>query len=182
MNKDFQTTPDASQLQEAAKELARRATDAAGETANRATIAAKDVTGAVKHAATDISDAAKEMYQSAAVKAEDTLSTSKQYIRENPILVVAGALALGAAIGCLLVMGRRQPTFRQRCVDEPLGSAREAILAAIAPVAQRLHDGYDSARDGAGKAMDRVHRFNAGRTVDSLTGQIGLAGSNLKFW
>ena len=210
------------QLPEAAREIARQATDIAEETARRAAVAAMEVTGAVKDAATDANDAAKDayktlsskvgegvertteyarhaadatmdaahratdtakdMYQSAALKAEDTLAASKEYVRQNPVLVVVGALAFGAAIGCMLMMARRQPTFRERYVDEPLDSAREAILAALAPVAHRLHEGYDSARDGAGKAMDRVHRFNPGRTVDSLSGQIGRIGNNLKFW
>jgi hypothetical protein len=82
----------------------------------------------------------------------------------------------------MLMMARRQPTFRERYVDEPLDAAHKAILAALAPVAHRLHEGYDSARDGAGRAMDRVHRFNPGRTVDSLSEQVARAGSNLKFW
>lgn len=130
------------QLPEAAKEIARQATAVAEETAHRAT------------------DTAKDIYQSAALKAEDTLAASKEYVRQNPVLVVVGALAFGAAIGCMLMMSRRQPAFRERYMNEPLDSAREAILAALAPVAQRLHEGYDLALDGAGKAMDRVHRFN----------------------
>ena len=116
------------------------------------------------------------------MKAEDTLASSKEYVRQNPVLVVVGALTFGAAIGCMLMMARRQHTTRQRYVDEPLDSAHKAILAALAPVAQRLHEGCDLARDGAGKAMDRVRRFNPGRTVDSLSGKIGRVGSNLNFW
>jgi len=203
------------QLPEAAREIARQATDVVEETARRATVVANDVTGAVKDAAKDVTDAAKDgyktlsskveegvertkeyaqhaldatkdaardMYQSTALKAEDTLATSKEYVRRNPVLVVVGAFAFGAAIGCMLMMARRQPTTRQRYVDEPLDSAHKAITAALAPVAQRLHEGYDSARDGAGKAMNRAHRFNPGRTVDSLSGQISHVGSNLKFW
>ena len=202
-------------LPEAAREVARQATDVAEETVRRATVAANDVIDAVNDAAKDVTDAAKngyktlsskveegvdrtkeyaqhavdatkdaarEMYQSTALKAEDTLTNSKEYVRQNPVLVIVGALAFGAAIGCLLMMARRQPTPRQRYVDEPLDSAHKAIIAALAPVAQRLHEGYDSARDGAGKAMDRVHRFHPGRTVDSLSAQIGCVGSNLKFW
>jgi ElaB/YqjD/DUF883 family membrane-anchored ribosome-binding protein len=164
MNTDFHSKPPMSQLPEAAGEIARRATDAAEEIVHRA------------------ADTTKDMCLSASLKAEDTLATSKEYVRQNPVLVVAGALAFGAVIGGMLMMARRQPTFRERYVDEPLDSVREAILAALAPVAQRLHEGIDSARDGAGKAMDRVHRFNPGRSVDSLSGQISRVGSNLKFW
>ena len=182
MNTEFHSKPPMNQLPEAAREIARQATEMAAESAHRASAAVKDVTGAVRDAASDVTGAAKDMYQSAALKAEDTLATSKEYVRQKPLLVVVGAIAFGAAIGCMLMMARRQPAFRERCVDEPLDSAREAILAALAPVAQRLHEGYDSARDGAGKAIDRVHRFNPGRTVDSLAGQIGRVGNNLKFW
>ena len=55
----------------------------------------------------------------------------------------------------------------------------EAFLGALAPVAQRVHDGYDSARDGAGKMLDRVHGGHAG---SSISDQIGRIGNNLKFW
>lgn len=207
MSTDFQSKPPMNQLPETAKEIARKAE----ETLHRATVAATDATGALKDAAKDgyrtfssraeegvertkeyaqhavgaTKDAAHramDTYQSAALRAGDTLATSKEYVRQNPVLVIVGALAFGAAVGCLLMMARRQPSRRERYVDEPLDSAREAILAALAPVAQRLHEGYDSARDGAGKAMDQVHRFNPGRTVDSLSQQIGRVGSNLKFW
>jgi len=140
---------------------------------------AVDAAKAVAHSATAT---ANDIYKSAALKTQDALATSKEYVRQNPGLAVVGAVAFGAAIGCMLMMARRQPTFRERYVDEALASAREAILAALAPVAHRLHEGYDSARDGAGKAIDRLHRFNPGRTVDSLSGQIGRVGSNLKFW
>ena len=177
----------------AVKDAATDATDAAkdayqtlsskvGEAVERTKEYAQHAVDATKDAAHRATGTARDMYQSAALKAEDTLAASKEYVRQNPVLVVVGALAFGAAIGCMLMMARRQPTFRERYVDEPLDSAREAILAALAPVAQRLHEGYDLARDGAGKAMDRVQRFNPARTVDSLSGQIGRVASNLKFW
>ncbi len=135
-----------------------------------------------QHAGDATKDAARDMYQSAALKAEDTLATSKEYVRRNPVIVVVGALAFGAAIGCLIMMARRQPTFRERYVDEPLDSARDTILTALAPVTHRLHRGYDSTRDAAARVMDRVHRIHPGRSMGSLSDQIGRVGSNLKFW
>ena len=194
----------ARQATDVTEETAHRATVAVNDVIGAVKDATTDVTDAAKdafktlsskveegvertkeyaqHAVDATKDAGRDMYQSAALKAEDTLASSKEYVRQNPVLVVVGALAFGAAIGCLLMMARRQPTTCQRYVDEPLESAHKAILAALAPVAQRLHEGYDSARDGAGKAMNRAHRFNPGRTVDSLSGQISHVGSNLKFW
>ena len=201
----------ARQAADVAKETAQRATVAAkdvsgavGDVAQDATDAAMDIyqtmsskveegvgrtkefaqhaVGATKDAANRATDVAKDMYQSAALRAEDSLATSKEYVRRNPATVVLGAIAFGAAIGYMIMMARRKPAFSERYVDEPLVAARDSILAALAPVAQRLHEGYDSARDGAGRAMDRANHFNPGRAVDSLSDQIGRIGSNLKFW
>ena len=201
----------APQAADVAKEAAQRATVVAKDVTGAVNDIARDVTGAsrniyqtlspkveegvertkeyaqhavdaTKDAAHRATDAAKDMYQSAALKAEDTLATSKEYVRQHPVPVVLGALAFGAAIGYMLMMARRKPTFSERYVVEPLDSVREAILAALAPVAQRLHEGYDSVRDGAVKTMDRAYRIKPARTVDSLSEQIGRVGSNLKFW
>ncbi len=87
-----------------------------------------------------------------------------------------------ADLGYLLIVPRRKPTFSERYADEPMAAVREVILEALAPVTQRVHKGYDSARDGAGEAMDRVHSVVSGRNGDSLSNQIGRIGSNLKFW
>jgi hypothetical protein len=122
------------------------------------------------------------MYHSATLKAEDTLVTSREYVRRNPVPVVLGAIAFGVAIGYTLMMARRKPTFGERYADEPLVAVREAILGALAPVTQRVHKGYDSARDGAGKVMERVHHFGPGHTVESFSDRIGRIGNNLKFW
>lgn len=172
----------ATDVTDAAKDAYKTLSSKVEEGAGRTKEYAQHAVDATRDAAHRATDTAKDMYQSAALKTEDTLATSKEYVRQNPVLVVVGALAFGAAIGCMLVMARRHPTFRERYVDEPLDSAREAILAALAPATRRLHEGFDSARDDAGKAMGRAHRFNPGRTVDSLSGQIGRIGSNLKFW
>jgi ElaB/YqjD/DUF883 family membrane-anchored ribosome-binding protein len=180
------------QLSDAAREAASRAADAAKETALRATATAKEASGEVEDMAKDLANAtreaanrasetAKELYHSAALKAEDTLATSKEYVRRNPVPVVLGAVAFGVAVGYMLMMARRKPTFSERYADEPMGAVREAILGAFAPVGQRVHKGYDSAMDSAGKAIDRVHSFGTGRS-DSFSDQIGRIGNNLKFW
>jgi ElaB/YqjD/DUF883 family membrane-anchored ribosome-binding protein len=171
----------ANQLSEATREIARQAADGARD--NYQTLTTKfdegfdrtrgyaqhavDVTKDAAHRATDT---AKDIYQSAALRAEDTLATSKDYVRRNPVPVVLGAIAFGAALGYLILNSRRKPTFRERHADEPLAAVREAILTALAPVTQRVHEGYDSARN------------HADRTVHSFSDQIGRVGSNLKFW
>jgi ElaB/YqjD/DUF883 family membrane-anchored ribosome-binding protein len=193
MSTDIHTDPTINQLSEAAREFARRTADTARETVKRATATTKDVTAVVEDVAGDVThatkdaarratDTAKDMYQSVALKAGETLETSKEYVRRNPVPFVLGAVAFGAAIGYMLMMARRKRTYGERYVDEPLVAVREAILGAFKPVAHGVHKGYDSARDGAGKAMARVHGFGSGRTCDSLSHQIGRIGNNLKFW
>lgn len=193
MNTDIHPQPPTNQLSEAAREAARRAADAAKEASQKASVVARDVTGVVQDVAKEVAyatkdaahratDTARGIYQSATQKAGGTLATSKEYVRQNPVPVILGAIAFGAALGYLLMMARRKPTFSERYADEPLAAVREAIMSALVPVAQRVHEGYDAARDGAGKVVDRVHRFGSGRTSDSLSDQIGRIGNNLKFW
>lgn len=193
MSTNIYSEPAINQLAEAASEIARRPADAAKEIAQRANIAGKEVTHFVEEFTQKVTDMTKdtvnraaetatETYQSVAMKAEETLATSKEYVRRNPVPVVLGAVAFGVALGYLLMMARRKPTFGERYADEPLVAVRDAILGTLAPVAQRVHKGYESARDVAGKAIDQVHHCSAGRAGESLLGQIGRANNNLKFW
>lgn len=159
MNTEIDTKPATNHLREAAKEISERAAHTA-----------KDVTGAVEHMAKDVGNATKEFYHTAALKAEDGFEASKECMRRNPVPIVLGAIAFGAALGYLMVMSRRKPTFVERYAEEPFHAVREAFLGAIAPVTHRVHKGYDSARDGAE------------RSVHSFSDQVGRVGSNLKFW
>ncbi len=137
----------------------------------------------VAQASEHVVDEAKEACHSMSMKVEDTVVRTREYVRENPVPVLLGAVALGAALGYLMILARRpEPTFRERYVDEPLSSARDALYAALAPVAQRLHEEYSSAREVAGKAMDKVHGFHPSRAADSWSDQIRRVGCNLKFW
>lgn len=143
---------------------------------------ARDTTDAAEQATNTTPCTAKDIYQSASLKACEALETSKEYVRRNPVPVVFGAIAIGATIGYLLMVGRRKPTFSERYGSEPLAAVREAVLGALAPMAELVHKGYDSARDGAGKAFDRAHRFSQRRSVDSFSDRIKRIGNNLKFW
>lgn len=182
MNTDSHSKSSTNQLPEAAREIAQQAT-----------VAAHNATGAVE-------DMVKETYQTMLTKVEEeadrtkgyarqaveatkeNLAISKEYVRRHPVPVVLGAVAFGVGIGYMVMMARRKQTFGERYVDEPLTAVREAILGVLAPVTQRVHEGYDSARDGAEKAMDRVQSLVPGRNCGSLSHQIGRIGNNLKFW
>jgi ElaB/YqjD/DUF883 family membrane-anchored ribosome-binding protein len=174
-------------------EIARSAAESARETFDRFADDAKKFTGVAVEAARDAvdsgedavkhaSDTAREAYRSAARKTGDSLETSEDYVRRHPVPVVLGAVVLGAALGYLLVTARRKPTFGERYADEPIFAARDAILGALAPVTRHIRNGYDSALDGAGETLDRVHRFNPGHAAHSFSDHIGRIGENLKFW
>lgn len=189
MNTDFHSEPRITELPAGAGAEARRVADAAKQTAEDATEAARSVSSVLEDAAGDVADAtrraagsARDGCQAAAAKAEEALETSKEYVRRNPVPVVLGAIAFGITIGYIVTMTRRKATFSERYADEPLVAVREAILGALAPVTHRLHEGYDAARDGAGKVVDRVHNYHPGRTYASVSDKIGRIGSNLRFW
>lgn len=142
----------------------------------------KEVVDATKLKFRRATESAKEMYHTAAVKADETLETSKEYVRRNPVPVVLGAVAFGAALGYLLQAALRKQTFSERYADEPMSAVRDAIFGALSPVTQRVHDGYDKARDGAGKAMDRLHQIGTRHIGNSFSDRVGRVGNNLKFW
>lgn len=156
--------PSIDQLPEAAKDLAQSAVDNAKEMAKT------------------VENVTKDLCQSTTAKAEETLAISKEYVRRNPVPVVLGAVAFGVALGYLLVKTQRRPMFGARYPDEPLLAVRDAVLGALAPVSQRFHKGYDSARESAGKVVDGLHHIGQGRADGSISDQIGRIGNNLKFW
>lgn len=156
--------PSIDQFREAAKEMGQTAADSA-----------KDAAATLEHAA-------KEIYQSTTCKAGEALATSKEYVRRNPVPVVIGAVACGVALGYLLVKSRHRPLFGDGNPDESLVAVREAFLGALAPVSQRVHKGYDSAREGAGKVIDELHHMRLGPAEASLSNQLGRIGNHLKFW
>jgi hypothetical protein len=55
------------------------------------------------------------------------LAAASERIRQNPVPIVAGAVAFGIAIGYLIVAGRHTPTFQERYVSEPLDQAAESL-------------------------------------------------------
>ena len=77
-------------------------------------------------------DATHAIYDEAA----HLFSCANDYIRKNPVPVVLGAAAFGIAIGYLIVANRREDTFQERYVNEPLENASDALSSSFA----RLYD------------------------------------------
>jgi len=71
---------------------------------------------ATRDAAQNATDAVKkDTCETVAAKTEVAIAQSNDYVRQHPLPVIAGALALGMALGCMIGMSQRhEPTFRQR--------------------------------------------------------------------
>jgi len=140
----------------------------------------RNATEAVRNGAQQAQDAVKEACQSLSDKAEETLQRTKECVRQNPMPVLLGALVCGAAIGCLVALTRRpEPTLRERFLEDPVHTARDILQATFQPVGRRIHEGYDSARDGAGRAFESFQEHFPTHRAESLGRQILR---NLKFW
>lgn len=183
----FSSSPDT------AKDFTRSASDEVKTSVHNISVATKEIVGEAEELAGEIShstsdaakkvaDKARELYHTAADKAGNILASTKEYVRKNPMSFVMGSLFLGAAVGYLIINTRRKPTFAERFADEPMVSVRDAIRGAFTPVAHRVHEGYDSARQGVGKVMDQVQRLRPGHSRVSLSDRISRTAHNLKFW
>jgi ElaB/YqjD/DUF883 family membrane-anchored ribosome-binding protein len=135
-----------------------------------------------------ISDAAHRAYESAQQAtrraregAHVAMERSEDYVRQNPVPVVLGAIVVGFALG--FALGRREPlTARERFLEEPLGHARDVFFSVLAPVAQRLRDQYGELRSAAEDAAEKVHDFDASARLDPAVRQARRLGRRLKFW
>ena len=139
--------------------------------------------GVVRKAAHCAADSARTACQTVKEKADDSMTCSREFVRQHPMTVVLGALAVGAVVGYVIATRQQhQPTLRERFAGDPLNAARDAVFGVLAPVSRKLHHQYDSARDGAGRALEKLHRIHPSRCAESWADQLGRVGSNLKFW
>lgn len=153
--------------------------DRAEEGCDRVAGKAQQALAAAQRTAHNAAAAAKDVYHSAREKVDCQLTSSREFVQRNPVPVVLGALALGVALGYLLMPGRRAPSLAHRYLDEPLDHARVALLAALAPVASRLHEGYDMAKDGAERVIDRVQDLEPRSILSCLAQRVVRFGTSL---
>lgn len=189
MNQNDVTQSSKIQPEESTDDIGRTAAGAAKAAGN---IVADSVEGAadfIEDAAGRATDAvkcrtgmAKACCRSTVLKFSNTMTASKNFVRRNPMGSVLGALTCGAALGCAVMMGRHNRSWVERAGVEALSASRSGILGVFAPVRHRLHQGYDSARDGAGKAMAHLHCMRSKRSSGSIPDHICRMAHNLKFW
>ena len=134
-----------------------------------------------REAAQHTREVVQEKYQQVRANAEQGLAASETYVKDHPLSTVLGAFAVGALVGLAIGLSRREESLRDRLSEHPLQVIRDAVVTALTPTAERLHDSYDQARDSASKAFDRASRSTA-RCTDSWLHSLSRAGNSLKFW
>ena len=195
MNEEHPST--LNELPEKAGEIAQQATaatrdalhtarDRAGAALNVAREKTNEAVHVARDRATEAYGVARERTQQALHTAKDktnqALAQSGQYVRENPLPALLGALAVGIVVGVIISRKEEERTFRQRFAEDPVNTARGAIFAALAPIADKLHDQYDMARSGAQNAATRINSRENRRTLDDFMSQARRTANHLKFW
>jgi hypothetical protein len=90
--------------------------------------------------------------------------SSTNYIRENPVYAICGALAAGFVVGWLLP--HREPTWRERYLAGPANRVKDLFHSATESVSDGLHSAQESMGDAASSAATAM----------------GKGLSKLKFW
>ena len=103
----------------------------------------------------------QEAWDAAKARTAGTLREGEALVRANPIPIVLGVLVAGVVFGIL--MARREPTFQERYVHEPLDNLRGILSDLNARAAREAARGGDAATEA----------------IHSLTGRIKR---NLRFW
>lgn len=176
----------AGQLAHQAGETAQLAKEAAGELLHTARNKTQEAAHLARERAAEAFDLARnrthEAVRAAREKGGQALAQGSQVVRENPVPALLGALAVGICVGVLISRREERLSFRERFAADPLHTTREALLAALAPVAGKLHEQYDAARSSAVDTVNRINSRQNRRALDHLFSQARRTADNLKFW
>jgi hypothetical protein len=128
-----------------------------------------------------VRDYANQMAGEVRDRAEKAFTASDLYVRQNPWPIVLSAAGLGLLVGVALAT-RREPTARERYIDEPLDHAREVLFALLNPVAGQLQRHYGSVRSAVEEAAERLQEVDAAKLVDPLPKHASRLARKLRFW
>ena len=130
---------------------------------------------ATSHSAEDLPATGQSACTTTKACLQDTLAHTEAYVRSNPVPVLLGVLAFGVAVGCsLAVASRREATLKERLIDQRVSKFRDALVAALAPVAAQVK------KEGA-SVQNCVERTFS-HPGKEWAAQLGKFGRNLKFW
>lgn len=120
----------AHQAQDTTSHLANQAQDAAGQLASQAQDTAGEIAGRVQ-------DATGQLVGQARTQAEHAGSWLQTTVRENPVAVGAGMLALGAVVGLMIPETEQEHQVMGQARDALVGRAQAAAQAAAQDTLQK---------------------------------------------
>lgn len=94
-------------------------------------------------------DVLQNFSQNAQSKAQDALVASKNYVRENPVPVIVGALLLGAGIGYLLSQREKEEKDTAQAARDLLEIAYNEVAEKIPSLKKRYAEGQANLIDQA---------------------------------
>ena len=154
----------AGRVADAAGDAASRVAEVGSDLADRASGAASRATGAVRALVHDATDAVSGGTGEAAGRARQGWD---RMLTEQPLLVGALGLAVGAALGALLP--------RTRTEDRLMGESSDAVTEQVGAVAR---EGYERVKDTAGEHLGRAGEALADTYEDSKE-RLGREGSSV---
>ncbi len=110
---------------------------------------------------------AKETWETVQHRTGEVMHDGVTYVRENPIPIIIGALALGMTLG--LLGGRREPTFRERYIEEPLHESRGMLLGALLALGAMFRNFFRSTSSGAEHLGHKVSEMDFRGSVAPLS-------------
>ncbi|MDO9706798.1 DUF3618 domain-containing protein [Paracraurococcus lichenis] len=139
------------------------ASSAAGSLRDTASSVADSLRGAANTAAERVGDATQDMRHGAAQATQQAQQGIGWLMREQPLVLGAIGIALGAAVGALLPGTEAE--------DRLMGETRDQVADRVQSVAQ---EGYERVKDKAGEHLERVQG-----AVSQASGQAGGIGAAL---
>lgn len=105
----------------------------------------------------DASQSAGQSQETLLNRAESALEEGKNYVKSNPMPIIAGALAVGFVLG--LLVPREKPT--PRLLDGRVDELKDLLSSLGARVSSTAEDGYSEVSSAIGEVLKKARkRFN----------------------
>ncbi len=115
---------------------------------------AHDQPGDAATAAEHFQERVRETWETVQDQTGRAVRESTAYARENPVPVILGALALGVVVG--LMFSGREPSARERYIDEPLEESHGILLGLLVAIGAFFRSQFRSASCAAEDLAERV--------------------------
>jgi ElaB/YqjD/DUF883 family membrane-anchored ribosome-binding protein len=139
----------ADRVQDRASDMANQAQAKAGEVADRVQDKAGEMVDRVQDKAGDVADQVSDWADEAQYRAVQAKSRLQDMFDENPLLIGAAAVALGAAIGLSLPHTPQEDRFLGSARDKMMDKAQDAAKDTMSKVENVAQEAGNAAKDAA---------------------------------